>query len=437
MEQTEPSLQRGSTPLTTNDPGPGLFVLARQLVNDYPRMADVALASAMLALSTLWLVWVPYLDVRTLLVQTALVVPLAWRRSNASFVFLTIAAVAFMQWVLGYRLVGDVALLVALYTVAVHSSRLRAVLAATLLEVGVVMAAVRWTPAGTVARSFVFLTATVVAALSVGLTVRSGSRYLSWLDERAARLELERDQQAVIAASAERARIAREMHDIVAHSLSVVVTLADAATTVGRADPERAAAAMGQVSEVGRQALADMRATIGVLRTDEVAGTDPTRPDGGVASGPLALEAVGGAALGPQPGLAELESLFERVRATGLEVETATEGTPFLIGPAGELTVYRIVQEAMTNAIKHSSARRVTVRLRYAAPALELEVRDDGGVGHGAPAVPAAGAAVGHGIEGMRERAKLHGGELWAGPGEDGGWEVSTTLWFGDCRVPA
>ena len=152
---------------------------------------------------------------------------------------------------------------------AAHESRIRALLATAVLEAGAAMAAVKWEPAGTAPRSLLFLSAMVVAALFAGLTVASGSRYLAWMDERARRLEVERDQQAVIAAAAERTRIARDLHDIVSHSLSVVITLADAAAVVGRADPDRGAEAMTEASEVGRRALTDLRAMLGVLRTDE------------------------------------------------------------------------------------------------------------------------------------------------------------------------
>ena len=162
------------------------------------------------------------------------------------------------------------------------------------------MAAIKWEPAGTLPRSLLFLTATVVAALFAGLTAASGSKYLAWMDERALRLEVERDQQAVIATAAERTRIARELHDIVSHSLSVVITLADAAAVVSRADPDRGAEAMTEVSEVGRHALSDMRAMLGVLRTDE----------------PPACSAP----LPPQPGVAQLDALIDRIQATGLAV---------------------------------------------------------------------------------------------------------------------
>jgi signal transduction histidine kinase len=247
----------------------------------------------------------------------------------------------------------------------------------------------------------------VVAALFAGRTVASGSRYLAWMDERARRLEVERDQQAVIAAAAERTRIARELHDIVSHSLSVVITMADAAAVVGRADPDRGVEAMAEVSEVGRSALSDMRAMFGVLRDSE----------------PLP-------GLEPQPGVAGLGALAERIRSTGLPVDLAIEGTPFPLGAAAELTVYRVVQEALTNTIRHASASRASVTIGYDAPLVHVRVSDDGT----ARAPGGSPDQRGHGIDGMRERAALHGGALLAGPAPGGGWAVSATL---RCGQPA
>jgi signal transduction histidine kinase len=294
--------------------------------------------------------------------------------------------------------------------VAAHQSRLRAVAAAGLLEAGAVMAAVKWEPAGTPERSLLFLTATVVAALFTGLTAASGSRYLAWMDERARRLEIERDQQAEIAAAAERTRIARELHDIVSHSLSVVITLADAAAIVSRADPGQGAEAMTEVSEAGRRALADMRAMLGVLRTD--------KPPSGLAL-PSELE--------PQPGVAELGALVDQIRATGLAAEVAVKGPVFPLGAAAELTVYRVVQEALTNALRHAGARRALVTISYDNPEVRVRVADDGP----APGQPAASGqfrAPGHGLDGMRERVALHGGTLRAGPAPGGGWLVEAIL---------
>jgi signal transduction histidine kinase len=378
----------------------GLFGRSIRLALTHRVAADALAAAVLLALSTVWLVGSPFARLDTALTQAALIAPLAVRRIWPSAVFLAVSAIAFGQWLLNVPLLGDAALLVALYTVAAHESRIRAAAAAGLLEVGVIMAAVRWTPAGTLPRSLLFLSATVVAALFAGRTVASGSRYLAWMDERARRLEVERDQQAVIAAAAERTRIARELHDIVSHSLSVVITLADAAAVVSRTDPGRGAEAMTEVSEVGRSALSDMRAMFGVLRDSE----------------PLP-------GLEPQPGVAGLGALAERVRATGLPVELVIEGTPFPLGAAAELTVYRIVQEALTNTIRHASAGRASVAIDYDAPLVHVRIGDDG-----TASPPSATGQRGHGIAGMRERAALHGGTLLAGPAPGGGWAVSATL---------
>jgi signal transduction histidine kinase len=379
----------------------GLFGRIRRLALTHRVTADALGAAALLALSSVWLAGSPFARPDAALIQTALIAVLAGRRVWPSGVFLAACAIAFAQWLLDVPLLGDAALLVALYTVAAHRSRIPAAAAAGLVEAGAVIAAIRWEPAGTLPRSLLFLTATVVAALFAGLTVASGSRYLAWMDERARRLEVERDQQAAIAAAAERTRIARELHDIVSHSLSVVITLADAAAVVSRIDPDRGAEAMTEVSEVGRSALSDMRAMFGLLRDSE----------------PLPR-------LEPQPGVAQLGALAERIRATGLAVDLAIEGTPFPLGAAAGLTVYRIAQEALTNTIRHAEASHASVTISYDAPRVHVRVSDDGT----ASPPPGAEGQRGHGIAGMRERAALHDGALLAGPAPGGGWAVSATL---------
>ncbi len=373
----------------------GLSNRGRHIVRTRPLATDTLLAGVLLALSTLWLTGSGFASPRTAIVQALPVATVALRRAWPARVFLLACAVAFAQWLLGYPLVGDGALLICLYTVAAHGSRIRAALAAVLLEVGVFMAALKWEPRHR-DRSLLFLTGTVVAALFAGLAVASGSRYLAWMDERARRLAVERDQQAAIAAAAERTKTARELHDIVTHSLSVVITLADAAAVVSRPDPGREA--MAEVSEAGRQALSDLRAMLGVLRTD-----DPP------------------ADMAPQPGMGQLGELIQRVRATGLAVSLDIEGTPFPLGAAAGLTAYRIVQEALTNTIRHASASHARVTMQYDAPRVQIQVADDGTT---TPPVDHQG----HGIEGMRERAALHGGTVTAGPVPEGGWAVSATL---------
>jgi len=378
----------------------GLFGLGRRLTRTHPLAADALLVAVLLGLCSAWLSWSSWAGYRAAIVQTALIAVLIFRRRHPSAVFLAASAIAFAQWLLGFPLLGDVALLVALYTVAAHESRIRALLATGLLGAGSVMAAAKWQLAGTVPRSLLFLFAMVVAALFAGLTAASGSRYLAWMDERARRLETERDQQAVIATAAERTRIARELHDIVSHSLSVVITLADAASVVGRSDPAGGVEAMTEASEVARCALTDMRAMLGVLRTEE--------PSAG---------------LTPQPGIDDLGALVERIRATGLPVDLSVEGTPFPLGAAAELTAYRVVQEALTNTLRHAKARHARVTIAYDQPQLRVRIADDG-------TARTPDARRGHGIEGMRERAALHGGTLRAGPdpGAPAGWLVEATL---------
>ena len=383
-------------------PGDGLGALfhrVRVYVGERPQTFDALLAGVLLAASMVWLVREPHLGVGAILLQVALIAPLAWRRTHPSFVFVVITVFAFAQWLLHDRLIADGALLVALYTVAAHQSRARALAAAAVIEVGVIIESASGILADTWIKSLVFLSGLVMAALLLGIIVRIWNDYLSWLVERAERLELERDQQARLAAAAERARIAREMHDVVAHSISVMVTLADGAAVVGPTNPAAVAETLGEVSATGRQALTDMRRMLGVLRAEDVDG-----------------------ALAPQPGIGDLPALIGRVESTGLGVDLVVEGDTFPFPSTAELTVYRIVQEALTNVLKHATAaRRARVVLRYARPIVDVSVTDDGrsAVGH---------AAGGHGIAGMQERAGVFGGTLQAGPAIDGGWVVSTTL---------
>ena len=335
-----------------------LFGQGRRVAHAHPLAIDALVAAVLLAVCTVWLAQSPFASLHAGLVQAALIAVIAVRRVWPAAVFLAAAAIGFAQWLLGFPLLGDVALLIALYTVAAHQSRTRALLATGVMEAGAVMAAVRWEPAGTLPRSLLFLTATVVAALFAGMTAASGSRYLAWMDERARRLEVERDQQATIAAAAERTRIARELHDIVSHSLAVVITLADAAALVSQADPDQGAEAMAEVSEVGRHALSDMRAMLGVLRTDEPPGSQAPQP--------------------PQPGVGQLGALVERIRATGLAVSLTVEGTAYPLGAAAELTAYRIVQEALTNTLRHAGAQHAAVTVTYDEPEVRIRVADDG-----------------------------------------------------------
>ncbi|MGO9855026.1 MAG: sensor histidine kinase [Acidimicrobiales bacterium] len=392
----------------------------------YAALVDVGLAAGLFALSWAWAVQAagrpsPWF-------AAALIFPLVFRRRAPMTVFLAIAAVAFVQWLVTGPALADVSLLVALYTVALESEWVLVAAASVVLEAGVVMATVRWRPTGNDVKSFVFLTGLAFTALLAGIVVRALRSQLDWLAERAERLELERDQQASLAAAAERARIAREMHDVVSHNIQVMVTLADAAARAQPADPARAAEVMQEVSSTGRQALTDMRRMLGVLREDPGSGGA-----NGTARPPLA----------PQPGLRDLDALVERLRGTGLAVSLARSGRPFEVTGAAGLTVYRIVQEALTNALKHAEALgTVEVGLAFDDPDVSVRVVDDGrtkvttppgpadGNGHGRPGRALGG---GHGVAGMAERAAAFGGTLDAGPRAAGGWEVVATL--RDCKA--
>ncbi len=332
------------------------------------------------------------------ILRLALVAPLAWRRRSPSLVFGIIAGVAFVQWMISVPLAADLALLVALFTLAVHDTPRRALIGAGVLEVGVVMAAVRWAPAGDIAKSLLFLTGLVAAALFIGMTLRTWRIYMDSLLERAERLEFERDQQAQIALAAERARIARELHDVVAHNVSIMVTLADGARAVSTRDPDRAGEAMAEVSEAGRLALADMRHLLGVLRTGtELVGREP------------------------QPQLSDIPRLVQGVRATGLDVRLVERGAPFDVSPGAGLTVYRILQESLTNVVKHAvSASAVDIELVFGSPLISISVCDDG---H-----PVVRCSEGHGLKGMQERVAMYRGALVAGPKLGGGWEVKARV---------
>ncbi|WP_243762333.1 sensor histidine kinase [Streptomyces sp. Tu 3180] len=246
------------------------------------------------------------------------------------------------------------------------------------------------------------LTSIVVAAL-IGVTVRTRRSYTEALEDRARRLEVERDQQARIAAAAERARIAREMHDIIGHNLSVITGLADGGKYAAARSPQRAAQALDAIAATSRQALGELRRLLDVLRDEETAHP---------------------AERTPQPGLTDLDRLIDGVRTAGLPVRVTAEGRPAL-PPGRQLTVYRVVQEALTNTLKHAGPNATAeIALSYGDKgAVTVTVTDTGTSGPAAP-------ADGRGLPGMRERTALYGGTLEAGPRPrpEQGWRVRLHL---------
>jgi signal transduction histidine kinase len=315
---------------------------------------------------------------------------------------------------------NGLALLIALYTVATMRPRREALACAVVFEL-VIVAFTIWLAGSSWWYPAIFLSGLVGAALGLGLYSATRLAYLAELRDRAARLERERDQQGALAAAAERARIAREMHDIVAHHLTVMVTLSDAAVAVSDASPERSERAtdvMRRVSATGRTALADTRRLLGVLR-------EPAAKHSGSSSGGEAAEARQ-----PVPGLAQLDALIEQVRAAGLDTTLEVGGEVPDVPVGVQLTVYRLVQEALTNTLKHGGpGARAAVRLRFQPGELLVDIDDDGaGVPPPASASVSAHATAGGGLVGMRERARAYGGDVQAGPREPGGWQVSARL---------
>ncbi|MFG2529107.1 sensor histidine kinase [Streptomyces sp. NPDC048516] len=254
----------------------------------------------------------------------------------------------------------------------------------------------------------VLLTVPFVLAWVLGDSLRTRRAYWAQLEEKAARLEKERETQSRIAVAAERARIARELHDVVAHNVSVMVVQADGAAYVLDAAPEQTRQALETISGTGRQALAEMRRLLGVLRTGE-------QSEGG--------EYV------PQPGVDQLSDLMEQVRGAGLPVDFQVEGEPRELPSSVELTAYRIVQEALTNTRKHGGpAVGATVRLSYQDDDLDLLIEDDGRGAQRELYEEGGADGLGHGLIGMRERVGMVGGTLAAGPRPGGGFRVSAVL---------
>lgn len=349
----------------------------------------------------------PGRPVRVVALLVVLAGPLLVRRVWPLPVFGWLVATATAAALWDERLIPAAALLVALYTVATLRPRRDALLAAAVLEVYVVASVVALTGTSGWYRSIV-LSGLVAAALGLGLYVGTRRAYLAELRDRAARLERERDQQGALAAAAERVRIAHEMHDIVAHHLTVIVALSDGAVAASAASPERAADVMRSVSATGRRALADTRRLLGVLRPGT--GADPVDTPQ------------------PVPDLADLDVLIDRVRAAGLVTSLEVHGAPVDVPSGIQLTVYRLVQEALTNTLKHGGPNaRAAVRLDHLPGELRVQVDDDGA---GARAPTPAG--VGGGLIGMRERVHAYGGQVRSGPRAFIGWRVSAHLRLDD-----
>lgn len=403
-------------PLTVSDPAPAGLELPRppgvirRFLAAHPLLLDTALVTLYFVPSILLTVVTqimhPSVGAALAIVLVVLAgVSLYFRRYRPRLLF-AVATIALVGSTVIGETIDFVPLLFALYALAVYRSTrsawigfaITAVATAAsqavlgLLEHAGVYGADHTDPA---ASAFTVLSFSLVAVL-IGNNIGGRRRYLAALIDRAQQLARERDQQAVIAAAAERGRIAREMHDIVSHSLTVMITLSEGSARLAETAPERAADTMRMVAETGRSALGDMRRLLGVLRAD----------DGETAEHQ------------PQPGVGELTELVERFRAAGMAVRVTVTGEPPTdIGQ--QLTVFRVVQEGLTNALRYGRlANTVEVVIQYRPDRIAITIEDDAAV-HGEPV-----GGSGRGLIGLRERVALYGGTLDAGPRSPAGWRL-------------
>ncbi|CAL9308560.1 sensor histidine kinase [Streptomyces sp. SudanB52_2052] len=328
--------------------------------------------------------------------------PLLWRRTHPGAALAATVPFALVNAWTGAALQAALLQLVLVYHLALRRA-LRDLWWATALVIAPVLVSVARHGEGTWDQQIGSQLMSITVAALIGVTVRTRRNYTEALEDRARRLERERDQQAQLATAAERARIAREMHDIIGHNLSVITGLADGGRYAATKSPERAAQALDAIATTSRQALTELRRLLDVLGEEEKQQADRT----------------------PQPGLTDLDQLLDGVRSAGLTIHTTAHGSPTL-PPGRQLTVYRVIQEALTNTLKHGGPD--------ATADIELSYEDRGAVtvtitdtGNGSrPQSPAGG----RGLPGMRERTALYGGTLEAGPRPhpERGWRVRLHL---------
>jgi signal transduction histidine kinase len=327
--------------------------------------------------------------------------PLLWRRrfpfAAPAFAFAVQALAAFAGDEVGSALTSFAAYLLTFWAVGAGNGRHQALAGAAIGFASIAVVADQDVRVDSGDMASVIVSGGALTLIAYALQRRAGRE--SSLEEQAARLEQEREERAQVAVGEERRRIARELHDVIAHSVTLMTVQAGAARLLLAEDPERAREPVLSVEETGRHALAELRRLLGILRPEQSE-----------------------ASLVPQPGLARIDDLLTRTRRGGLPVELAVAGEPRALPPGVDLTAYRIVQEALTNAHKHAGPARAHVFLRYGIEALELEVTDDGQV------APNGGDGVGHGLVGMRERVALYDGTFEAGPSAEGGYVVRARL---------
>lgn len=332
-------------------------------------------------------------------------------RTRPGLAALVIGVLATLHFALGIpAVVGDVMIFYALFCATAHGGVRTRRLALAAAFLGALLQAVGlgflqspysgFFEALAFGASMLFFgSIAVLGTWAIGKYQHARLEQLRLARDRAVQAERDREQRAALAVADERARIAREMHDVVAHSLSVIIAQADGGRFVASQDPEAAARVLGTIGTTGRAALADMRSLLGVLRSADDAG------------------------FGPQPDLRSLPELLTRVRATGLAVSEEVVGPLDDLQPSLGLSMFRLVQEALTNVLKHAGpGASASVRIHRGPAALSIDVLDDGR-GH-----DPASDGNGQGLTGMRERVALHGGTLLAGPLPAGGFRVSARI---------
>jgi signal transduction histidine kinase len=374
----------------------------RQLSARDWRVLDRLLVGAILVIAELEVAFSPEIEGPRLLnallfgVTTA---SLLWRRSRAMVTLcVVLGGLVLGQLVLTpppQLFAAILMLLTAAYSGGRHLEGRRALVGLGIAVVSITTVAVIWDSNDV----FFPVTFFCIVPWLVGRTLRNHTRLARELAEKAEQAEHARAEDERRAIAAERSRIARELHDVLAHSLSVMVVQSGAARRIVERDPERAAEAAELVRETGREALAELRHLFGPVR----------RGEGEALSGP--------------PSITRIDQLAARAEAAGLSVRVEVEGAPVDLPPGVDLTAYRVVQEALTNTLKHAGSANATVRIAYRRDEVLISVEDDGTPGGGT-----LDESGGHGLLGMRERVGLYGGAIDAGPREQGGFSVSARL---------
>ena len=340
-------------------------------------------------------------DIWAYLLAVALCVPFVFHR-RFPVAAITVACCALVLYAVGrYNAYPGLPIFVLVAGISLHSTRRRALLAAGLAAVALSVAV--WLQPERVATASTWVASLLAVAVAWlwGENLRNRRARWAAMEERARRLEAEREERDRQAVTDERLRIARELHDVVAHSMSVIAVQSGVANHVIDSRPAQARQALATIEATSRSALVELRRLLGVLRQ----GDDPV------------------ASLEPNPGMAEIGRLADQIRSAGVKVELKVEGEPGELPPGVDLSAFRIAQEGLTNVLKHGGGV-ARVLVRYSPGAVAVEIADDGRAGtDGAPA-----EGTGHGLIGMRERVAVFGGELTAGPVPGGGYRMAARL---------